>query len=414
MAGERLQKALKRYRERYVKATRQEKTQLLDEFCKLGNYHRKHAIRLLSKPAEGDKDMPIRRRGKSYSSAALKAVEEIWKASGYPWSSRLKELLSLWMPWARRHLAGITDDLEREILSISARQMDRRLARKKRRIKKRLYGRTKPGTLLKSQIPIRTDSWGAKTPGFAEIDTVSHSGPNASGEYAWSLNMTDIASGWCETRAVLGKGEENVSAALEEIRRVLPFALREIDSDNGSEFINYHLFSYCRERGIGFTRARPYMKNDNAHVEQKNWTHVRRIFGWERYDSPSVVNAMNDLYAHELRLMMNLFQPSVKLIRRKRVGAKIIRRYAPARTPLDRLLDDRGGNPLPDALARMKDLRERIDPFELSKEIERKLARIETIRSGAIPRERLAAARRTAPPLPPRRSRALQEVCHAR
>ena len=414
MAGERLQKALKTYRERYLKAYRKEKTQLLDDFCKISGYHRKHAIRLLGKPMEGDQDMPIRRRGKSYSSAALKAIEEIWKASGYPWSSRLKELLALWMPWARQHLGGITDDLEREILSISACQIDRRLMPKKRQLKKRLYGRTKPGTLLKSQIPIRTDSWDAKDPGFAEIDTVSHSGPSASGEHAWSVNMTDIASGWCETRAVLGKGEENVSAALDEIRLVLPFALREIDSDNGSEFINYHLFSYCQERGIGFTRARPYMKNDNAHIEQKNWTHVRRIFGWERYDSRAVVNAMNDLYANELRLMMNLFQPSVKLIERKRVGSKIIRRYAPARTPLDRLLDGYGSNPLPAALARMKELRDMIDPFELSKEIERKLAQIEKIRSGAIPREPLAAARRTAPPLPPRRSRALQEVCHAR
>lgn len=126
MAGERLQKALKSYQERYLKADRKEKTRLLDEFCKISKYHRKHAIRLLSKPAEGDQDMPIRRRGKSYSSAALKAIEAIWKASGYPWSSRLKELLALWMPWARQHLGGMTDALEREILSISARQIDRR------------------------------------------------------------------------------------------------------------------------------------------------------------------------------------------------------------------------------------------------------------------------------------------------
>lgn len=415
MAGERLQKAYKKYQALYFKASRKGKTELLNEFCKLSGYHRKHAIRLLSKPCEGDADQPIRRRGKSYSSSALRIIQEIWEAAGYPWSSRLKALLPVWLPWAHAHYPGIDAQMEREILSISDRQIDRRLSGRKRRLKRQLYGRTKPGTLLKHQIAIKTDCWDVKEPGYAEIDTVSHSGPSASGEFAYSVNLTDVHTGWCETRAVLGKGQERVRDALDEIRRSLPFELRGIDSDNGSEFINYHLVSYCREHNIAFTRGRPYKKNDNAHIEQKNWTHVRRIFGWERYDSAAAVQYMNELYSGELSLMMNLFQPSVKLMERKRVGAKIVRRYAPARTPLDRLLDAHKGKPLPDALVKLMMLREGTDPFELAESIERKLARFEQIRSGTISGARVAPPRRPAP-LSPQRGRAAHlfspEVSH--
>ena len=414
MAGERLRKAFGAYQKRYLSANRKERSALLDEFCKISGYHRKHAIRLLCKPREGDRDKPIRRRGKSYSSAALRVVEQIWQAAGCPWSTRLKALLPIWMPWARDHFVGLNDNLERQILAISDRQIDRRLSGKKRRIGRRLYGRTKPGTLLKHHIPVKTDCWDVKEPGYTEIDTVSHSGPCASGEFAYSLNLTDVHTGWCETRAVLGKGEENVCAALEEIRKSLPFGLRGIDSDNGSEFVNYHLVAYCRERDVQFTRGRPYKRNDNARIEQKNWTHVRRIFGWERYDTAAAVDAMNELYTGELSVMMNLFQPSVKLIERKRVGAKLVRRYAPALTPLDRLVEAHAGQPLPGPLVKLMMLREGTDPFELAKTVERKLARLEQVRSGLTARERLAPSRRTAPPLPPMRSRAAREVCHVR
>jgi len=406
MAGERLTKALRTYRKRYSEARfRKDRSPVLDEFCKLSGYHRKYAIALLGRPHDDEDDSPRRRRGVTYSRAALKGVEEIWEAAGYPWAERLKALLGLWMPWARKHLRGLTEEIEQEVLSISARQIDRRLAAKKRRLKRRLYGRTKPGTLLKHQIPIKTDAWDVREPGYAEIDLVSHSGPSARGEFGHTLNLTDVHTGWCASRAVLGKGEEGVVDALDRIRRGMPFPLRGIDSDNGSEFINFHLVGYCRDHDIQFTRSRPYQKNDNARVEQKNWTHVRKLFGWERYDTPAVLAALNDLYDHELGAMMNLFQPSVKLKERRRVGAKVTRRYEPARTPFDRLLDCYKGRPLPGEVRARAALRARTDPFELARAIERKLAHVEEVRTGLRAHPTAPPPSRTSP-LSPQRGRA--------
>lgn len=211
-------------------------------------------------------------------------------------------------------------------------------------------------------------------PGFAEIDLVSHSGNSASGDFCYSLNLTDIHTGWTETRAVLGKSQEGVRAALEAVRETLPFPLRGIDSDNGSEFINAHLWWYCQARAIQWTRSRPYKKNDNAHIEQKNWTHVRRLLGYVRYDSEAAREAINDLYGHELRLFQNLFLPSVKLARKERIGSRLRRRYAPPQTPFQRVAD----SPVVDTerVAQLRRLRETLDPFELSQAIQAKLERI--------------------------------------
>jgi hypothetical protein len=373
-------------------------------------YHRKYAITLLNRADDDAGDKPPRRRGPTYSRQALRVIERVWKAAGYPWAERLKAMLPTWAPW----LGPIPPEVLREVFSISARQIDRRLAAKKRRLKRRLYGRTKPGTLLRREIPVKTHAWDVAEPGSAEVDLVSHSGPSASGEFAWSLNVTDVHLGWCETRAVLGRGQEGVVAALDGIRRSLPFALRAIDSDNGSEFINHHLLAYCRRRAIQFTRGRPYKKDDNAHVEQKNWTHVRRIFGWERYDSPEVVAAMNELYEGDLRLMMNLFQASVKLAERRRVGSRLTRRYEAARTPLDRLADPYRGKAPPDEVRALLALREGLNPFELAQRIERRLDAIERVRSRRPEPRRRAAARRPAPLLPPPGGRAALETAHAR
>lgn len=380
MSGERLAQALKGYRKRYRKASsKQERGEVLTELCKAANYHRKYAIVLLNRP-DDDKLSTPRRRGESYSPAALRVIERIWKTAGYPWSERLKALLPMWLPWARKHIRGITPELETEVLRISARQIDRRLKDKKRMLKRRLYGRTKPGTLLKHHIPVKTDCWDVNEPGFTEIDLVSHSGPSASGQFGHSLNVTDIHTQWVETRAVLGKSEGRVTAALDEIRRALPFRLRAIDSDNGPEFINHHLYRYTQEHEMQFTRGRAYKKDDNAHIEQKNWTHVRRLMGWERYDTQAVIDAMNELYRNELRLMMNLFQPSVKLREKKRAGARLTRRYDNAKTPLDRLVAHYTGTALPLAVQKLVLLRERLDPFELAERIESKLASIERTR----------------------------------
>jgi len=416
MAGERLKEALRVYRKRYRGASRRERTKVLDELCRLSGYHRKYAIALLGRSDEDERDKPRRRRGVSYSNAALKVVEEVWKVAGYPWSERLKALLPLWLPRAEGHLQGLTDEIEREVLAISARQIDRRLAAKKRRLKRRLYGRTKPGTLLKHQIPIQAGPWNVAEPGYAEIDLVSHSGPSARGEFGYTLNLTDVHTGWCASQAILGRGEEGVVEALDDIRHAMPFPLRAIDSDNGSEFINFHLVGYCRDHQIQFTRGRPYKKDDNARIEQKNWTHVRRIFGWERYDTPQVLAAMNDLYDNELCQMMNLFQPSVKLKERRRVGARLTRRYEPARTPFDRLRDFHAGRPLPGEARALAAIRERTNPFDLAHTIERKLEYVQQVRTG-LARYPLTPAVRRPAPLSPQGGRAALplslEISHA-
>jgi len=377
MAGERTLASLSSYRKRYKKADRRGRSKLLDEFFEMTGYHRKYAIALLGRPVdEVAPESARRRRGASYGPGVSRALEHIWERAGYPWSARLKAMLPQWLPWARRHLRGLTPDVEQALLKISPRQMDRLLANKKRRNKKRLYGHTKPGKLLKSQIPIRTDHWDVTCPGYLEIDLVVHCGPSASGEFICSFNLTDICTGWTETRAILGKGETGVVTALEEVRLELPFDLVAIDSDNGSEFINRHLTRWCEKHKIAFTRSRPYKKNDNAHIEQKNWTHVRRIFGWDRYDTPEQCAMMNALYRNELYRMQNFFQPCVKLVEKTRVGSKVRRRYDKARTPLDRLVAFHGKNPIPLRVQRLLVVRENLDPFALSSRIDTGLERL--------------------------------------
>lgn len=247
----------------------------------------------------------------------------IWEASGYLCGQRLKAALPHWLPWVRQRFR-LTASLERHVLAISPRQMDRRLQPYKQRIKRRLYGTTRLGSLLKHMIPIKTDHWDVTKPGYLEIDLVSHSGASASGEFIYTLDCVDIQTGWVERQAVMGKGREGILHALQAVEQQLPFPLRGIDSDNGSEFINTHLLAFCQRPGgqtIQFTRSRPYKKDDNAHVEQKNWTHVHKLIGWDRYDSPEALHAMNAL-DDELRIFQNLFQPSMKLLMKVRKGSR--------------------------------------------------------------------------------------------
>jgi hypothetical protein len=355
---------------RYRRASKSEKHKMLDEFCRNCRYNRKYAIRKLKGPPPMGKPKLARRRprGWTYTPQVLGVIREVWEAAGYPWSVRLQALVRLWLPWIRFRY-HLTPDQEAQLLAISPRQVDRRLQHVKRQVAKRIYGRTKPGTLLKHQIPIRTEPWDVKGPGWVEIDLVSHSGNSADGQFLYSLNLTDIYSGWVETAAVLGKGQRGVLAALEQLADRLPFGLCGIDSDNGGEFINDYLVAYCREHHIQFTRGRPYKKDDNAHVEQKNWTHVRKLLGWQRYDSPRALRAINRLYAHDLRIMMNWFQPSVKLLKKRRVGSRLVRQYTNAQAPLDRLPDSA-------ALQLLKEEREKRNPFELAKSIEQQLTAI--------------------------------------
>jgi transposase InsO family protein len=380
--------------ERYQKAGRKDKKAILSEFCANAGYNRKYAIRLLNRARPEKRPKPPRRRGVSYDQGTLAVLTAVWEAAGYPWSVRLKALLPGWMPWIRKRF-GLRGEVEKQLLKISARQIDRRLKAVKTQRRRRIYGRTKPGYLLKHHIPVKTDRWDVQSPGFTEVDLVSHSGNSASGEFAHTLNVTDIHTTWTESVAVLGRGEQAVQRALNEIAEELPFRLLGVDSDNGSEFINWHLKRWCERKEIQLTRGRPYKKDDNAHIEQKNWTHVRKLLGWERYDTHGAIEAINDLYRNELRLWLNLFLPSVKLLKKVRVGSKVRRVYDGPRTPFERV------RTCPQAereqVAQLEERRKRLDPFQLARTIERKLERIYRLANRRLsPREvqESAASRR--------------------
>lgn len=361
--------------QRYHKAAKIAKSKILEEFCKVCKYNRKYAIRLLNGPLPDPESKGHRKRSCHYSQTALSILEAIWKASGHLCSQRLKAALPLWIPYARERFR-MTPETEREIVSISPRQIDNRLRSKKRQLKKRIYCTTRPGTLLKSKIPIRTHNWDIRLPGYLEMDLVAHCGNSNAGQFVYTLNATDIRTAWTERVAVMGKGQRGIVQGLFHIKNALPFRLRGIDSDNGEEFINDHLLHFCFQfkPRIEFTRGRPYKKNDNAHIEQKNFTHVRQIFGWDRYDSPQAQAAMNDLYDHELNLFQNFFQPSMKLFKKVRVGSKVVRKYDLAQTPFQRVL--KSGKYDRAKMKQLKELFGSLDPFELSKSIDQKLQRI--------------------------------------
>jgi transposase InsO family protein len=341
--------------------------------------HRKHATRLLNgKVVKLDK--PWRQRERVYGDRLVRILETVWEQSQQPWSVRLKELLVLWMAWIRRRWK-LSHQEERQLLAMSPATIDRRLADYKHKRSRKIYGKTKPGRWLRQTIPIQTESWNVPDPGWEEIDTVSHSGPSAQGIFAYTVNQTDLFSGWVECRATLGKDAVEVAAVLEEMRQAVPFEIKGLDSDNGEEFINWHMERYCRERNIQRFRSRPYKKDDQAHIEQKNWTHVRKLIGWDRYDTEVAVAALNDLYRNEWRLFCNLYLPSVKLAHKIRIGSKIKRVYDKAKTPLDRLLESGQGNR--EKLEGLRKLREKMDPFELSETIDKKLGSIWSFASKA-------------------------------
>jgi len=369
---------LRRIHRRYAEADRADKSRILDEFCEVAGFHRKYALRLLNGPPPDAVPKRRRRRAVLYSAAMVSALEAIWVAAGCPWSVRLKALLPTWLPWARRRF-HLSPHVQCQLLQISPRQIDRRLKGRKLRLKHRLYGRTKPGTLLKHHIPLKTDRWDVTSPGFTEIDLVAHSGNSGDGTFLHSLNLTDIHTTWVETRALWGKGQIEVQKALADMRAALPFPLKGIDADNGSEFINLHLYGYCQSHAIQFTRGRPYKKDDNAHIEQKNWTHVRKLLGYARYDSPEALRAINALYVQDLRLLQNLFLPSVKLVRKERVGSRIRRRYDRPHTPFERVLACPEADPR--TCARLRFLRDRLDPFDLSRRIDQQIEHIQSLAS---------------------------------
>lgn len=359
---------------RYHRATKKEKSRILDEFCKVCDFHRKHALRLLGRSRPTVQRLKIRRRATFvYSPAVLHAARMIWKASGYLCGQRLKEAIPDWLPSLEKRLS-LSDQTRQHLLTISARQLDARLKPYKLALKRNFYSTTRPGRLLKSMIPIRTFNSDIKTPGYLEIDLVAHCGGSLEGDFLWTLTATDIHTGWTDRYAVFGKGQHAVFDGLQAIQKRLPFPLRGIDSDNGEEFINHHLLRFCRNARppIAFTRSRPNKKNDNPHVEQKNFTHVRTFLGSLRWESRHAQERLNAVYAQELLWFQNLFQPSTKLKTKVHIGSKIHRSYEAPLTPLRRVEASRGFSRT--AVNAFRHLQATIDPFELSETIDQKLA----------------------------------------
>jgi len=369
---------------RYKKTSLKEKTMILNEFCLNCGYHRKHAIRLLNHFKRFAKPEPKKRgRPAKYNRASvLKPLKKIWLAANLPCSKRLKPILPLWLPAYVKEFGSLSLEVVQSLRRISPATLDRLL--QPTRVKYRGRGRstTKPGTLLRKQIPIKTNQWDEKKPGFLEADTIAHCGETLLGQFAYTIDTVDIGTGWTEQRAVWGKGETEVLEQIRDIEDSLPFPLLGFDCDNGSEFLNWHLMKHfnLRDKPVQFTRSRPYHKDDNAHVEQKNWTHVRQWFGYHRLDKPALVGLMNNLYSREWRLYHNFFLPSAKLLEKKLVNGKTIKRYDQPKTPYQRVLE----SPSVSAAVKrsLKEQFETLNPFKLKKAIEDKLKTIfEVLRS---------------------------------
>jgi hypothetical protein len=332
---------LNQLRKRYRQATKKQRGRILDELVETTGYHRKHAIALLrGKRQHRNRHVPIRRpRQRIYTDEDKRAV--LWLADLFNeiGSKRLRaamdvELATLY----QRHYLHVCRACFKRLQVISPSTMDR-LRHSERRAPGRRRGGTKPGTLLKSQISVRTFAdWDDKRPGFEEIDLVQHDGGNASGFFACTLNVTDVCLGWTEMRAVVTKAQKHVFTALEHIRADLPFPLLGLDSDNGAEFINDQLIRYCDAEKITFTHSRTGHKNDNPYVEQKNWSVVRRLVGYARYDTQHHVNQLNALYA-VARLYLNHFVPVQKLVSKERQGRKTRKVFDAYKTPYQRVLD---------------------------------------------------------------------------
>ncbi len=325
-------------RERYLGATKKIKEIILDEFTAATGLHRKAAIRLLNK---GGKSSKAKRKGRPhlYDLEVMTALKFAWEAADRLCSRRLRPFLSELVSILRgKGELDISEETVRQLTKMSESTIDRILRRYRRKEPRYGMSTTKPGTLLKDAIPVGTFAdWDEKRAGFLEVDLVAHCGDSAEGFYLNTLSAVDVASDWYEPVAVWGKGQDRVGGAIYDVRKRLPMTLLGLDSDNGGEFINQSLYGYCLKNNITFTRSRSYKKNDSCHVEQKNWSVVRRVIGYDRYSSKAALKALEGVYML-LRLYVNFFQPVLKLVGKSRQGAKVHKTYDTAKTPYQRLL----------------------------------------------------------------------------
>jgi transposase InsO family protein len=359
---------LGRIDERYQRAGRQHKSKILDEFCEVCGYHRKAALRLLNRPPVRGRRRRAGRKPVYDAKKLLGPLRTIWLASEQPCGKRLKEIIPAWLPHLKK---GLSAAVRRQLLDLSPATLDRLLAPARLRRPRRGLSTTKPGSLLRHQVALRGGPANTTEPGHLEADTVAHCGDTTAGDFIHSLTVTDPASGWTENRAVWNKGAAGVLAQFADAEKALPFALKSFHSDNGTEFLNWALHRHLHERGVPFTRSRAYRKNDNAHVEQKNWTHVRQLFGHDRLEHPELVELMNDVYRHEWRRLQNHFLPNAKLIEKQKLGSKYRRRYEKPKTPYQRLLESSDLSETAKVILRAEHAQ--LNPFHLREELERKL-----------------------------------------
>ncbi len=364
-------------RERYRRASKKEKKVILDEFCKVCGYNRKYAITLLNKPVTQISADNLSRRGRHaiYDHILIETVLfDIWKVTNMPCSKRLKAIIREWLPFYDKH--QLPDEIRRQLLSISPATIDRLLKPHRHRYGKKGLATTKPGSLLKKHIPVKTNQWNEQKPGFLETDTVAHCGTSMAGMFAFTINSVDIFSQWTVQRAVWGKGEKGVLNAISDMERQLPFPIKGFDCDNGSEFLNWHLIRYFQDRKqpVQFSRSRPYHKNDNAHIENKNWTHIRQYLGYGRFDDPRIVDMLNDLYQNEWYYYFNFFISNVKLIKKERIGSKIIKKYDKPITPFQRLLASNHINE--ETKQRLQHEKDKLNPFEIQRQMTKKIEAI--------------------------------------
>ena len=396
----------------YRRAAKKEKGRQLDQFVEATGYNRVYAARLLRNFGVRREVAPgivveASRRGRGtgprprqYGPEVLKPLKKVWKIQDYPCGKRLAAALPEVVP---RLLAfkelRVPKRVAQKLLGMSAATMDRLLKAERDKLTLKHRGGTKPGTLLKSQIPVRTFAdWNEEQPGFLEMDLVGHDGGSSYGEFCQTLNATDVATGWTEQRAVATKAQRYVFEALRALRQSLPFPVQGYDSDNGGEFINHQLYEYCLQEELTFTRSRSNRKNDTCFVEQKNWSIVRRLVGYGCYESPEALACLNALYA-VLRDYVNFFQPSMKLVEKTRDGARVIRRYDRPATPYHRVLAS--PHVAPAVKRRLTRHYETLNPAALHRTIQRlqnKLLALTTRWSDALKQQRARQAARVPKP----------------
>lgn len=376
MSGTTKSEYLAALKPRYRKATRVEKQAILNEFCTVCGYNRKYAIRLLNSPRRtpNPKNLSKRGRKKLYDDPLiLEVLKRLWVTANLPCSKRLKIIIPLWLPF---YPFPLPEEVREKLLIISPATIDRLMVPSRSKYCKQGLTTTKPGSILKKQIPIKTSQWEEDQPGFLEVDAVAHCGSSVAGMFVYTINCVDIATGWTEQRAVWGKGEQGVLEVIKHIERHLPFPLKGFDCDNGSEFINWHLYRHFTNRPmpVNYTRARAYQKNDNAHVEEKNWTHIRQYLGYQRFEKPELVDMLNSLYTSEWNPYFNFFIPSVKLIEKRRVGSRIIKKHDKPKTPLQRMF--KSEHVSEKTKTELQKKLKTLNPFKLQKQMKRKITAI--------------------------------------